>query len=234
MLLRRITKHVSDQNWFAVFLDFTIVIVGVFIGIQVANWNANNLSQAKEQKVLIQLNQEFEQALLLTEKKLSTNDGALDATLEVLKVIHSGTEPEDRDQFARLLISAGGYASAPYEPTTLTELLSSGDLSEISSAELRTSLIKFHETMTTHRKLDDLTLQRVSTPNDGFHTAVIINPELFLEQGLVATYDWDKLPEARQQFQVLLYAKTGLSSTMKQLMVDAELVLKEINLALKS
>ena len=39
MLLRRITKHVTDQNWFAVFLDFVIVVVGVFIGIQVANWN---------------------------------------------------------------------------------------------------------------------------------------------------------------------------------------------------
>ena len=41
MLLRRITKHVSDQNWFAVFIDFLIVVVGVFIGIQVANWNAD-------------------------------------------------------------------------------------------------------------------------------------------------------------------------------------------------
>lgn len=39
MLLRRITKHVQEQNWFAVFIDFLIVVVGVFIGIQVANWN---------------------------------------------------------------------------------------------------------------------------------------------------------------------------------------------------
>jgi len=39
MLLRRITKHVTDENWFAVFIDFLIVVIGVFIGIQVANWN---------------------------------------------------------------------------------------------------------------------------------------------------------------------------------------------------
>ena len=39
MLLRRITEHVKAQNWFAVALDFFIVVVGVFIGIQVANWN---------------------------------------------------------------------------------------------------------------------------------------------------------------------------------------------------
>jgi hypothetical protein len=40
MRLRRITQHIKEQNWFAVFLDFFIVVVGVFIGIQVANWNA--------------------------------------------------------------------------------------------------------------------------------------------------------------------------------------------------
>ena len=39
MILRSVMKHVHDQNWFAVFLDFVIVVVGVFIGIQVANWN---------------------------------------------------------------------------------------------------------------------------------------------------------------------------------------------------
>ncbi|MEO0368600.1 MAG: hypothetical protein AAF197_07420 [Pseudomonadota bacterium] len=39
MLLRRVTKQVKDQNWFAVGIDFAIVVIGVFIGIQVANWN---------------------------------------------------------------------------------------------------------------------------------------------------------------------------------------------------
>lgn len=39
MLLRRIAEHVKAQNWTAVALDFVIVVVGVFIGIQVANWN---------------------------------------------------------------------------------------------------------------------------------------------------------------------------------------------------
>ena len=39
MLLRRVTKHVKDQNWTAVGLDLVIVVIGVFIGIQVANFN---------------------------------------------------------------------------------------------------------------------------------------------------------------------------------------------------
>jgi len=39
MLLRRISKHVKDQNWFAVFLDFFIVVVGILIAFQITNWN---------------------------------------------------------------------------------------------------------------------------------------------------------------------------------------------------
>jgi hypothetical protein len=236
MIFRRIKAHIEKENWFAVFIDFLIVVVGVFIGIQVANWNTVNLSQAKEQNVLAQLNQEFKQVLLLTEKNLIINEKALKAIADVLKIIHSKTEPEDQDEFGQLLIKAGSFSSAPYEPTTLTELLSSGDLSDISSPSLRTALIKFHETMITHRKLADLTLQRVSTPNDGFHDAIIINPDSFINPGSapLSSYDWDKLPATRQQFQVLLYGKTGLSTTMKQLIVDAGLILKEIEVVLKN
>ena len=39
MLLRRITQHIKNQNWFAVFIDFVIVVAEVFIGIQIVNWN---------------------------------------------------------------------------------------------------------------------------------------------------------------------------------------------------
>jgi hypothetical protein len=52
MLLRNLTKHVQNQNWLAVFLDFTIVVVGVFIGIQVANWNDERLQKDRENEIL--------------------------------------------------------------------------------------------------------------------------------------------------------------------------------------
>ena len=35
MILRRITKHVKDHNWFAVALDFFIVIAGILIAFQI-------------------------------------------------------------------------------------------------------------------------------------------------------------------------------------------------------
>ena len=51
MILRRITEHVKAQNWTAVALDFLIVVVGVFIGLQVANWNDARGDRARRVQV---------------------------------------------------------------------------------------------------------------------------------------------------------------------------------------
>ena len=40
MILRRVIQHVKNQEWTAVCIDLFIVILGVFIGTQVSNWNA--------------------------------------------------------------------------------------------------------------------------------------------------------------------------------------------------
>lgn len=52
MLFRRVLKHVKEQNWAAVGIDFVIVVVGVFIGIQTANWNANQ-QEARLEKIYV-------------------------------------------------------------------------------------------------------------------------------------------------------------------------------------
>lgn len=35
MILRRLTTHVKDQNWFAVALDFIIVVTGIWVALMV-------------------------------------------------------------------------------------------------------------------------------------------------------------------------------------------------------
>ncbi len=46
MLLRRITIHLKDQNWFAVFVDFIIVVAGILIAFQITEWN-----EERQQKI---------------------------------------------------------------------------------------------------------------------------------------------------------------------------------------
>ncbi len=63
MLLRRIAEHVKAQNWTAVALDFLIVVVGVFFGLQVNNWNEARIARADEREFLAQLRNELKDSV---------------------------------------------------------------------------------------------------------------------------------------------------------------------------
>lgn len=47
MVVRRIREHVAAHNWFAVTIDVLIVVLGVFIGTQVSNWNSERLEDRR-------------------------------------------------------------------------------------------------------------------------------------------------------------------------------------------
>ena len=55
MILRRIREHVTHHNWFAVAVDFIIVVLGVFVGIQASNWNQARADrqQAREYRAML-------------------------------------------------------------------------------------------------------------------------------------------------------------------------------------
>ena len=55
MLLRRITKHVKGQNWFAVGLDFFIVVAGILIAFQITNWSERSSERKLESEYMVLL-----------------------------------------------------------------------------------------------------------------------------------------------------------------------------------
>lgn len=48
MIPRRLYEHVKSHNWFAVAIDFIIVVVGVFIGLQAQDWSTARGDRARE------------------------------------------------------------------------------------------------------------------------------------------------------------------------------------------
>jgi hypothetical protein len=55
MVLRRFRGHVAEHNWFAVAVDFLIVVIGVFVGIQASNWNQGRIErrQGREYRAML-------------------------------------------------------------------------------------------------------------------------------------------------------------------------------------
>jgi len=77
-------KHVRDQNWVAVGLDFLIVVVGVFIGIQVANWNESRAEDELAKRYVAQLMGDIEADINDIEVGYNTSEWRLAALTALL------------------------------------------------------------------------------------------------------------------------------------------------------
>lgn len=69
MILRRVTAHVREQAWTAIAIDLVIVVAGVFIGIQVSNWNDARTAREREQALLVDLRAELADSIQQTQIK---------------------------------------------------------------------------------------------------------------------------------------------------------------------
>ena len=55
MILRRLTANLRAQNWTAIAIEFLIVVVGVFLGTQVSNWNQSRIERRQTERMLSEL-----------------------------------------------------------------------------------------------------------------------------------------------------------------------------------
>ena len=144
MILRRLTKHVRDQNWFAVGLDFVIVVIGVFVGMQVSNWNDAHQTQSERQLVETRLLSDF---VLMHEDVVRAAEGH-EAVLESLHTLRHAIErgealPEEDSAIKHALGRGFSYQSSIHRSGTFLELLSSGRMDLISNEALRVELLRY-------------------------------------------------------------------------------------------
>ena len=69
MLLRRVIEHVKAQNWTAVALDFVIVVLGVFMGLQAQQWFEARNFDAAERTYLAELRAEITANAAMTDSR---------------------------------------------------------------------------------------------------------------------------------------------------------------------
>lgn len=138
MLLRRITKHVKDQNWFAVGIDFVIVVIGVFIGIQVANWNEVRQERQLEQTILERMHDEVEM-LELEHARISDRERQTREQLYEIRLILLGVKPVR--PFSLEECTAISRSSATFLPEVtiaiIDELIATGRLDLIRNPDIR-------------------------------------------------------------------------------------------------
>ena len=136
MILRRLIDHVKAQHWTAVFLDFVIVVLGVFIGLQVSNWNAARQTREAaalyEQRLIADLHDDAYNYIVLQDYYR----GALKAAETAYEGLSDQADLSDA-AFVIAAFRASQYNFAERHRATFDELVASGSLDLIHDLKLR-------------------------------------------------------------------------------------------------
>lgn len=233
MMLRRITKHLRDQNWFAVGVDFVIVVVGVFIGIQVANWNDSRTQQARDEVLLSRLMDDFAQIVAFGERRLPIYRRSAAQVSELISTIRYGVDPgltdALQDQISGSVIAWAVTEMAP----TYDELVATGTLSRIRNPELRKALNDYARQREADLALLDQSLKK--RDEGTIEKAVWFRPDKSYDPSyVVESYDWEKLKAAEPHLQVILRNRTLRLLWWEREFATAETVLRLIKIELGS
>jgi hypothetical protein len=149
MILQRISKAIREQNWFAVALEFVIVIAGVVIGFQITEWRGERVEREAEQIYLARLYRDMEQSVCrITREQSNVQNWNERARLTLDALLLNDPEAVDDSGF-ELVASTRVQTGSPFR-ATLNELVSGGQMNLISNADLRAQIAETDAELTSY------------------------------------------------------------------------------------
>ena len=144
MILARLTRAIRQQNWFAVVLEFVIVVAGVVIGFQVTAWNARQADLQRGQLYIERLSEDLAENRTRTENNIAFRAKVRALGLDALAFASGQRLPADSWQVVATYFNASQAGSAYHVRATYEEMLSTGDLRLIDDFDLRKALSVYY------------------------------------------------------------------------------------------
>ncbi|MEM5518632.1 hypothetical protein WNY37_16865 [Henriciella sp. AS95] len=142
MILQRLATSIRKQDWFTVAIETLIVVFGVFIGLQVSNWNEARNERIEERDIFKRLILEgaAEEAELVRHRAYHVNNLG-----EIAELVARLEDPERCGDYSsesskRVLLSIGDFPEPRLAFSTARELVSTGRIALVSSDEVRIGL----------------------------------------------------------------------------------------------
>lgn len=144
-ILGRLTKAVREQNWFAVALEVTIVVLGVFIGIQLGNWNAERQERTLGTEYLRRIAEDLGSDVEILEKRIQGWRESEREHEAIVGYLEDGNLA-GKTPWEMLMRTYGDAGWSPFSPnrTTYDELQSTGQIRLIRDTDLRRSISNYY------------------------------------------------------------------------------------------
>lgn len=144
MILRRIAENVKAQNWSAVGIEFVIVVVGVFVGLQAQEWSTARADRIAERAAIERLIVEYKLNLELLGADREKSQRTMAASERLLAKISPEPAAFVADEaLAQTFLDC--LTNPKFVPTlgTTNSLVASGDLRLIGDPEIQRMLTQW-------------------------------------------------------------------------------------------
>jgi hypothetical protein len=148
MILRRVIQHVKEQNWFAVGLDFLIVVLGVVIGFQVTAWNEALNDEARARGYLQRIHTDLGRDMDNYDARIAFWSAVSDHGRAAIDAVRTPTDVTRSDAENWQIVLDFFQASQVYEFVTIetayVEVTSAGELGLIANDDIRGKIATFY------------------------------------------------------------------------------------------
>ncbi|MFN0023859.1 MAG: hypothetical protein ACKVS5_08165 [Parvularculaceae bacterium] len=145
MILRRVIAHFRKQEWTAIAIDFVIVVTGVFVGLQVSNWNEARTEGERSRGYLARIRAELVADMTQLERHRGLWQKVANEGYAAVSYAETGARGGATDwEILRSFLHASQSFQLSFADTTYSELRSAGELRLIPDADLRSGLTDYY------------------------------------------------------------------------------------------
>jgi len=143
MILRRVREDVAHHNWFAVVVDLAIVVVGVFLGMQVTNWNQGRMERLTATEYRREIIRDLENNEADVVSRAAYYRQARSHAIAALRSLQSPGEPLGAPFLVDAYQASQGWVR-PFERSAYDEMAGSGVTRRIGDSAIRSELSAYY------------------------------------------------------------------------------------------
>ena len=138
MVFSRFREAIKDQNWFTVFLEIAIVVLGIFLGLRIDEWNQDRLLRQQEAVYLGVVAQDLQGMREELVASIDDRSGRIDQMVIALRALEACDDSESSRKAVRIALEQ--YQVSPpfnYVNATYDEMVANGALARIRDQDLK-------------------------------------------------------------------------------------------------
>jgi len=145
VILRRLSQSLKEQNWTAIWIEFVLLVAGVFLGIQVSNWNEQRLTEKKAGMFTERLRDDLRVEVWRYSAINLYYDDVLSNARKALAALE-GSAPLSNEALLIAAYRATQYAEYVQYRATYDELTSTGNMGLVTDLSLRKMATEIYST----------------------------------------------------------------------------------------